>query len=65
MDDIKHGMATVEEAAEFLSMSKSTIQRMLDRGEIEVRRYGRTVRIPWSWLYEQTTSRTSSDKINH
>ena len=49
----KEGMATVKDAAEFLNLHPETVKRMVDRGEIFVRRYGRTVRIPWRWIYEQ------------
>lgn len=37
---------TVEEAAEFLSLSKKTIRRFIDSGELVASRVGRQYRIP-------------------
>ncbi len=51
-------LLTVAEAADYLSMSESTVRRYLRRREIEQIRVGRTVRIRRSvlesWLREHT-----------
>ena len=38
------------EAAEFLGLSKGMIHKLIGQGRIPVCRYGRAVRIPWTWL---------------
>lgn len=45
--------ATAIEAASFLRLSKPMIHKMIGQGTIPVCRYGRAVRIPWSWLRAQ------------
>lgn len=47
------GFATVLEAADFLRLSRAKIHLMLRAGEIPHARYGRAVRIPWTWLRAQ------------
>jgi excisionase family DNA binding protein len=47
------GFATVTETARFLHLSKSMIHREVNCGNIPSTRYGRAVRIPWSWLRAQ------------
>lgn len=47
------GFATTLEAAEWLSLSRGMIHKMIEAGEIPVRRFGRAVRIPWEWLRAQ------------
>ena len=42
------GMATVRDAVAVSKLSKSMVYQMLDSGELECRRYGRSVRIPWT-----------------
>ena len=48
------GFATTAEAARFLRLSKAMIHKMIAQGTMPARRYGRAVRIPWSWLTKQT-----------
>jgi excisionase family DNA binding protein len=45
--------ATSIEAARFLGLSKPMIHKMIGQGKIPASRYGRAVRIPWSWLRAQ------------
>lgn len=45
--------ATAIEAARFLRLSKPMIHKMIGQGKIPACRYGRAVRIPWSWLRAQ------------
>lgn len=47
------GFATVDEAAEFLSLSRAMIHKLISDDVIPARRFGRAVRIPWSRLYRQ------------
>jgi excisionase family DNA binding protein len=51
------GFAKVQEAAKFLSVSRATMYRLIDDGVVDVRRFGRTVRVPWSWLHDQARNR--------
>jgi excisionase family DNA binding protein len=44
------GFATPAEAANFLRLSKAMIHKLIGEGKMPVCRYGRAVRIPWSWL---------------
>lgn len=45
-------MLTVAEAAEALNISRITIYRMVERGEIPHKRLGRSIRIPASYITE-------------
>jgi excisionase family DNA binding protein len=47
------GFATAVEAAEFLRLSKAMLHKLVCDGKVPARRYGRVVRIPWSWLRDQ------------
>lgn len=40
----------VSEVAELLSVSRSHVYRLIESGEIPVRRLGRTVRVERSWV---------------
>ena len=51
--DPREGFATTVEAADFLSLSRQAISLMVLQGKIPARRYGRSLRIPWDWLYEE------------
>ena len=46
------GMGTVRDAVAVSKLSKSMVYQMLGAGELECRRYGRSVRIPWSSIRE-------------
>lgn len=50
------GFATAIEAATFLRVSKAMIHRLIGDGTVPARRYGRAVRIPWSWLNAQAAN---------
>jgi excisionase family DNA binding protein len=47
---VNDGLATVPEAAEFLSVSKGTIYNLMERGELKYAKIGRNRRIPWAAL---------------
>lgn len=44
--------ATIREAQEVTKLSRHTIRRMIERGELKARKVGRQIRIPWSALDE-------------
>ena len=46
------GFAKIEQAAAFLSMSRSSIFRLLDAGVIPSAKFHNLRRIPWSSLWE-------------
>jgi excisionase family DNA binding protein len=47
------GFATPAEAAHFLHLSKAMVHKLIGQGRVPVCRYGRAVRIPWTWLKEE------------
>jgi excisionase family DNA binding protein len=42
------GLATVQEVASVSGLAPSTIYQMIASGELESRRFGRSLRVPWS-----------------
>jgi excisionase family DNA binding protein len=48
------GFATPVEAAKFLHLSRAMVHKLIAEGKMPACRYGRAVRIPWSWLCAQT-----------
>lgn len=51
--EVKPIMASVEEAAAFLKLSKPKVYKMARLKQMPHRRFGATIRIPWSWLEDQ------------
>jgi excisionase family DNA binding protein len=49
----REGFASTEEAAQYLSLTRQSVSLMCLDGRIPARRFGRALRIPWSWLLEQ------------
>lgn len=47
------GFATPVEAAQFLRLSRAMVHKLIGEGKMPACRYGRAVRIPWSWLRAQ------------
>jgi excisionase family DNA binding protein len=47
---VERGFATSAEAAVFLGICKSMVNKKIHDGTIPNKRYGRCVRIPWAWL---------------
>jgi excisionase family DNA binding protein len=47
------GFATSLETARYLHLSKSMVNKLVAEGKIPARRFGRAVRVPWSWLLAQ------------
>lgn len=50
---ILSGFATPVEVARFLRLSKAMVHKLIAEGKMPACRYGRAVRIPWSWLRAQ------------
>jgi excisionase family DNA binding protein len=53
----KQGLCSIPDAAAFLSISRGKLYMMLNAGEIPSKRFGKSVRIPWAWLYAQAEIR--------
>jgi excisionase family DNA binding protein len=49
----RDGFATPIEAAHYLHLSKAMVHKLIGEQKIPACRYGRAVRIPWSWLLRQ------------
>jgi excisionase family DNA binding protein len=48
------GFATVPEAATYLQLSRAMVHKLIAAAKIPATRYGRAVRIPWSWLLKES-----------
>ena len=59
-DPRRDGFASAEEAARFLSISRAMVTKMVGNGEMPHRRFGRALRIPWSWLLDQVEQTSST-----
>ena len=46
------GLAKPSEAGAVLSLSRSQVYAMIQRGELQAKRFGRACRIPWSAIRE-------------
>ena len=47
------GLASIAEAAEYLSLSRNKLYQLINSGDVPSKRFGRSVRIPWEWLLQQ------------
>ena len=52
-DHSQTGLASIPDASEFLSLSRSKVYQLVQAGDIPCKRFGRSVRIPWEWLKQQ------------
>jgi excisionase family DNA binding protein len=52
-DPRRDGFASGSEAAVFLGVSPAMVTKMVNLKQIPHRRFGRSLRIPWSWLLAQ------------
>jgi len=52
--ELTAGFATPVEAAKFLRLSKAMVHKLIAEGRMPACRYGRAVRIPWTWLWAET-----------
>ncbi len=46
------GLATINEVVAASSLSRSQIYAMIQRGELQAKRFGRACRVPWSAVRE-------------
>ncbi len=49
----KHGMASVQDAANYLSITRNTLYRLIKSGKVPHRILGKSIRVSWDWLYSQ------------
>ena len=49
---VARGFATIEEAGDFLGLSRAKIYQLMDAGELRFARFGRSRRLPWSSLHD-------------
>jgi excisionase family DNA binding protein len=59
-DPRRDGFATAEEAGRFLGLSRPMITKLVANGSMPHKRFGRSLRIPWSWLLEQVQQSSNS-----
>jgi excisionase family DNA binding protein len=52
-DPRREGFATAEEASRFLGLSRAMITKLVASGGMPHKRFGRALRIPWTWLLDQ------------
>ncbi len=49
----KQGLCPIVDAAAFLSISRGKMYAMINSGACPSKRFGKSVRIPWTWLHAQ------------
>ena len=59
----REGLCSVPNAAEFLSVSRGKMYQMLNAGDCPSKRFGKSVRIPWTWLLQQAEVADSNDEV--
>jgi excisionase family DNA binding protein len=47
------GFARTVEAAKFLGITRQAVSKLVKEQKIPARRFGRSLRIPWTWLIAQ------------
>jgi excisionase family DNA binding protein len=52
-DPRRDGFASADEASRFLSISRPMVTKLVNSGAMPHKRFGRALRIPWSWLLTQ------------
>jgi excisionase family DNA binding protein len=52
------GLASVKEAEQFLSLSRSSVYGLMDKGELRYVKLGKSRRIPWDALDELVRKNT-------
>ncbi len=56
----RSGFARISEAVEFLAVSRATIYKLMDAGQLAYAKFGGARRIPWAKLIEYAESCTVS-----
>jgi excisionase family DNA binding protein len=51
-DLTSEGFADVPDAAEYLSLARSSVYKLMDRGDLPYAKFGKSRRIPWRALRE-------------
>jgi excisionase family DNA binding protein len=46
------GFATVEQAMQFLALSRSSVYALMDHGQIKSAKFGKARRLPWRALHD-------------
>jgi excisionase family DNA binding protein len=59
-DPRRDGFASAEESARFLAVSRPMITKLVNNGDMPYKRFGRSLRIPWSWLLAQVEQSSTS-----
>jgi excisionase family DNA binding protein len=49
---VAEGFASLTEAGEYLCLSRATLYKIMDAGELAYARFGRSRRVPWAALKE-------------
>ena len=62
-DPRRDGFATAAETARFLGLSRAMITKLTASGQIPHRRYGASLRIPWSWLLAEVEKTAPSQPV--
>jgi excisionase family DNA binding protein len=47
---VAEGFASLVEAGKYLSLSRATLYKLMDAGELAYARFGRSRRVPWASL---------------
>ena len=58
------GLAAIPVAAAFLSVSRGKMYAMVNAGECPSKRFGKSVRVPWSWLHAQAETKEDGSESN-
>lgn len=48
------GLASASDIAAFLKIGKSTVYKLVKTGKIPCRKYGKSIRIPWSFFVRES-----------
>lgn len=49
---VNEGFVSVSEASRFLSLSRATLYKLMDSGELTFAKFGKSRRLPWAALKE-------------
>ena len=58
------GLASIPEAAAFISVSRGKMYAMINAGECPSKRFGKSVRIPWQWLHAQADISSDEGEVS-
>lgn len=52
------GFATIQQATEYLALSRATVYKLMDNGQLAHAKFGGARRIPWASLHEYAERNT-------